>query len=305
MSTYYKDESFKKSVEKLTNKLIIMKNALHSEKWNPQTYLRFWQNSTLKKYIKFGPEVSITTDLNKIGLVMYDMNEEGKTFEESYYKYFLDTNNIRYMVFASNSDITEEECVYCNDGIVDCDTCNGSGQEQCDDCSGEGELECSYCDGDPDSVDGGCDFCNHGTVECESCNGYGESTCYDCDGAEQSTCGECEGGVIVNVLVEFEVDTYLSIDPYIDEILERTNNLGEITEYCESNNINFMYLSSIREDIDVKNQYGWDRDDAEGEIINMGLLIENSVDEEKVMIGTGYGVIDDTDSFTMIKNKFY
>jgi hypothetical protein len=307
MSTYYETDEFKKSVQNIVNQLNAMVGALYPQGMNKLSFIRFWKMSRLKKYLRLGPEVSITEDLIKVGLVSYDMINEGSTFEESFFKYFLDDESIQSMVFVSNNSVEEEECPYCNDdGMVDCESCNGLGSQQCHDCEGDGEIECSYCDGDPDSVDGGCGNCDEsGKVECNDCDGRGEIDCYDCDAAQETTCNECGGDHITGVYAEFEYDIYISTDPNINIVLDKSDNLAYVMSYCDDNNIDFTYVSGDMVSMDFKHYYGWDIDDLKQEIINLPLALEDNSDDEKILFTTLYGIIEPEEAVKAIKNRFH
>lgn len=59
-----------------------------------------------------------------------------------------------------NPEVEKIACTKCEDGEIDCEDCNGTGE--CDNCDCEMEHPCGYCDGD-------------GYFECKDCRGAGTS----------------------------------------------------------------------------------------------------------------------------------
>jgi hypothetical protein len=91
----------------------------------------------------------------------------------------------------------DEHCSSCDgDGRKECDTCDGDGNIECETCDGEGTEECTYCDGkgtdtDTEEDDEGNDV--EVEVECSSCDGRGTEYCRDCGGGGNFECPTCDG----------------------------------------------------------------------------------------------------------------
>jgi hypothetical protein len=84
-------------------------------------------------------------------------------------------------------------CDYCEDGVVQCNDCDGDGHNYCDECDSDGYINCARCGGEG-TIDGeSCSSCDDGTVSCEKCDGDGNISCSSCDGDGHYTCPECGG----------------------------------------------------------------------------------------------------------------
>lgn len=84
-------------------------------------------------------------------------------------------------------------CDYCEDGVVQCNDCDGDGHNYCDECDSDGYINCARCGGEG-TIDGeSCSSCDDGTVSCEKCGGDGNISCSSCDGDGHYTCSECGG----------------------------------------------------------------------------------------------------------------
>lgn len=90
-------------------------------------------------------------------------------------------------------------CEYCDNGEIDCRSCDGNGHVDCDECYGDGKEECGYCDGSgrEDDEEGNFDECAHcdgeGDIRCRSCGGVGNFECSECDGKRYQQCDNCGG----------------------------------------------------------------------------------------------------------------
>jgi|GEM_PF-2398372 len=74
----------------------------------------------------------------------------------------------------------DTSCPFCEDGMAECETCDGEGEVDCQFCGGDGrawnpslkrEEECPVCDG---AGKVRCEECDDGYVPCEKCNGAGD-----------------------------------------------------------------------------------------------------------------------------------
>ncbi len=105
---------------------------------------------------------------------------------------------------GSNLYITSIE--YASDSIektdeeenVDCQTCDGTGQEDCYECGETGDEECTSCDGSGNEECTSCDGSGEvedgeDTLVCDECGGSGENDCYTCEGRGSVDCGYCDG----------------------------------------------------------------------------------------------------------------
>lgn len=94
---------------------------------------------------------------------------------------FVESNIFAFKTMEVNTNFTSDECDdcygqasedchYCNNGQSDCNTCDGTGEDEdgdsCGECDGDGTLSCEWCDGT-------------GTVDCQTCDGTGEIEDYD------------------------------------------------------------------------------------------------------------------------------
>lgn len=97
----------------------------------------------------------------------------------------------------------EEECSDCRGiGRVDCSTCDGEGHFDCDSCGSDGTETCRYCDGkgteteeddEGDEVEVDCVHCDGtGEEKCRDCGGTGNFECYECNGGKTEKCGSCD-----------------------------------------------------------------------------------------------------------------
>ena len=60
--------------------------------------------------------------------------------------------------------------VFRDDDMIECETCQGTGEVDCDECDGSGTHTCPRCD----QEDGECEECDgDGQVECPTCDGNG------------------------------------------------------------------------------------------------------------------------------------
>jgi hypothetical protein len=78
-------------------------------------------------------------------------------------------------------------CDNCDDGLVQCNECWGSGEVTCHNCNGSGNTDCGECDGDGIDSDGD---------SCYNCDGSGEEQCKDCRGSSEVTCDNCDNGYL-------------------------------------------------------------------------------------------------------------
>lgn len=106
--------------------------------------------------------------------------------------------NYIYMdvIHYDNFDYKNVECNECNGrGNESCDRCDGSGNEDCDSCDGNGIITCPECDGSGEDSEGeSCNTCDgDGEVMCPDCNGDGQTRCSYCDGDGELDCGYCDG----------------------------------------------------------------------------------------------------------------
>lgn len=98
----------------------------------------------------------------------------------------------------------EEECSVCSgDGSVECSYCDGEGEIECYDCYGEKTEDCRCCDGsgneteeddEGEEIEVSCSCCDgKGTEDCRSCGGNGSFECEECGASGTERCGECDG----------------------------------------------------------------------------------------------------------------
>jgi hypothetical protein len=78
----------------------------------------------------------------------------------------------------------ELDCPECNDGHVNCDNCDGTGEIECDRCDNTGQVDCSSCGGDGVDDEG---------EECSECEGMGKESCNYCYGSGYESCNYCGG----------------------------------------------------------------------------------------------------------------
>jgi len=94
-------------------------------------------------------------------------------------------------------------CDYCDNGEIDCRSCDGNGHVDCDECYGDGTETCGHCNGsgtqtedddDGDQIEVDCDDCDgEGNIRCTSCGGIGNFECSECEGKRYQQCDNCEG----------------------------------------------------------------------------------------------------------------
>lgn len=98
----------------------------------------------------------------------------------------------------------EQNCRECRgDGSVDCRYCDGDGNIECYDCYGDGTEECRCCDGngteteeddEGEEIEVSCSCCDgKGTEDCRSCGGQGSFGCDECGSRGTQKCDECSG----------------------------------------------------------------------------------------------------------------
>ena len=154
---------------------------------------------------------------------------------------------------------------------IECEGCDGSGEERCYDCDGAGAIRCDKCDGYGEVT---CDKCDgngetfYGEGICDKCDGSGEERCYDCDGDGNYqcgkcdgyggvTCGECEGNgeVETSEYVPYVINQYVSYNQNLKTSLEQSMIRNE--EYFhESKDISdfLIYTETINATGDYTNQ---------------------------------------------------
>lgn len=117
-----------------------------------------------------------------------------------------------------------KRCNECDDGLIRCGECYGTGEITCNDCRGKGSTECDDCGGDGEDSEGeSCDTCQGGgTLECKTCYGTGDESCKDCDDGYVS-CYECGGSGEIETTdtVLIERQTYLTYNPEIIDIMKK------------------------------------------------------------------------------------
>lgn len=157
-------------------------------------------------------------------------------------------------VLYSHGHHHEEPCEACfiNNGYVNCDECDGTGELNCDECDGHGTLTCETCYGsgiDPESED---------DEECWDCNGSGDRTCWKCNGNEITDCPECVDGLvncdecdgvgnITTDELEYTIEVIMTWDKsLIDVCKETSQTLVPIMSYKEFNNLkNCVFMNTI------------------------------------------------------------
>ena len=119
-----------------------------------------------------------------------------------------------------------EPCVYCENGRVECNECNGDGVKGCPDCGGRG----TFSDGDV------CDTCDgFGSVGCDNCDGDGFYFCGVCGGNGDIQCDVCGGDGEVQDFssYECEINYYLAWNSQIIDLCE----IREKTPYPIGNDV--------------------------------------------------------------------
>lgn len=157
-------------------------------------------------------------------------------------------------VLYSHGHHHEEPCEACfsNNGYVNCDECDGTGELNCDECDGHGTLTCETCYGsgiDPESED---------DEECWDCNGSGDRTCWKCNGNEITDCPECVDGLVnceecdgvgttTTDELEYTIEVIMTWDKsLIDVCKETSQTLVPIMSYKEFNNLkNCVFMNTI------------------------------------------------------------
>lgn len=127
-----------------------------------------------------------------------------------------------------------KKCDQCDDGLINCDVCYGTGEETCRDCGGKGNTDCDDCGGDGEDSEGeSCDTCQGGgTLECDTCHGTGDEHCQYCDNGYIS-CDECggSGNIETTDTVLIERQNYLTYNP---EIIDKMKKMEEGEVFDES-----------------------------------------------------------------------
>jgi len=131
-------------------------------------------------------------------------------------------------------------CNQCGgDGVIECDECGGGGETFdgegiCDKCYGQGELSCDYCDGD-------------GSNNCDECNGRGESMCSYCDGS-----GDVESSeyvpYVVNQYVSYNQNLRTSLEQSIirnEEYFHESQDISDFLIYTETTHATGDYTDQI------------------------------------------------------------
>lgn len=157
-------------------------------------------------------------------------------------------------VLYSHGHHHEEPCEACfiNNGYVNCDECDGTGELNCDECDGHGTLTCETCYGsgiDPESED---------DEECWDCNGSGDRTCWKCNGNEITDCPECVDGLVnceecdgvgttTTDELEYTIEVIMTWDKsLIDVCKETSQTLVPIMSYKEFDNLkNCVFMNTI------------------------------------------------------------
>ena len=157
-------------------------------------------------------------------------------------------------VLYSHGHHHEEPCEACfsNNGYVNCDECDGTGELNCDECDGHGTLTCETCYGsgiDPESED---------DEECWDCNGSGDRTCWKCNGNEITDCPECIDGLVnceecdgvgttTTDELEYTIEVIMTWDKsLIDVCKETSQTLVPIMSYKEFDNLkNCVFMNTI------------------------------------------------------------
>lgn len=160
-----------------------------------------------------------------------------------------------------DDDETYIECEGCDgSGEERCYDCDGAGAIICDKCDGWGEVTCDKCDGNGETFDGEgiCDKCDgSGEVTCDKCDGDGNYQCGKCDGYGGVTCGECGGNGEVETFeyVPYVINQYVSYNQNLKTSLEQSMIRNE--EYFhESKDISdfLIYTETINATGDYTNQ---------------------------------------------------
>lgn len=157
-------------------------------------------------------------------------------------------------VLYSHGHHHEEPCEACfiNNGYINCDECDGTGELNCDECDGHGTLTCETCYGsgiDPESED---------DEECWDCNGSGDRTCWKCNGNEITDCPECVDGLVnceecdgvgttTTDELEYTIEVIMTWDKsLIDVCKETSQTLVPIMSYKEFDNLkNCVFMNTI------------------------------------------------------------
>ena len=159
----------------------------------------------------------------------------------------LNENEFLFLIW-SNGDNHKETCQSCysNDGYVNCEECDGTGEVDCEECNGIGEIDCDECDGsgiDPDNDE----------EECNNCNGAGKRTCYNCHGNETESCQKCRDGLVTcdecDGNGEVETDSW----EYDIEIIMSWDK--DIIANAKDNYNTLVPIMSVKELYDIKDKY--------------------------------------------------
>ena len=317
MSSYYRNEEFKQEVAKIAHKFGVLKQAFFKDQAGSKGfYTRIFKNSKISKYLYLGNKVSITQDLQLTGMVAFDMFEEGKSFEESYKKYFMDGSTVKYIAFVNNDNIEETECDYCDsDGDKECEECHGNRTVSCTGCEYEsGRVECFDCNGDgyyydDDEEQVECENCaGDGDIDCGECDGDGTVECDECAGDGYIKCDDCGGDHITDVECEFSIEVYLSTAPKedVEKALEDCETVEQFEEYCEDNEIEHFFLRRDIVYINFLTLYGVnDESEARSALSNQDINPESDDEDDKKFMVDGYGIPDSGYLENYLRGMFY
>jgi hypothetical protein len=159
----------------------------------------------------------------------------------------LNDNEFLFLIWSSGENHKEicQSC-YGNDGYINCEECDGTGEVNCHICDGVGEIDCEECNGS------GIDSDND-EEECRDCNGAGKTTCYGCHGNETESCQNCIDGLVTcdecDGSGEIETDSW---DYDIEIIMTWDKNLIENAKETYNSLVPIM---SVKELYDIKDKY--------------------------------------------------
>lgn len=162
--------------------------------------------------------------LIKISIISYylqqnqDEKKIDKVLNNLKYPTLLTTENENHKDECGTCDGSgKERCEECyGEGHEECSECEGSGQMPCDTCDGEKKVE----DEDGNMVD--CNMCDgKGEEDCSSCDGSGRRGCNYCGGSGEYDCDDCGGdGEIQTDEIDYTIYGICSWDNNLNEILE-------------------------------------------------------------------------------------
>lgn len=207
--------STKKIVINLAKRLRNSRDYEHNISHN--YYIKFYGtlSTAISKTIKnsFDDKTIFIINLLSFRLNSYEPPEETLNFI---------LKNLRIFVVVKFSEKNSTIGCSCEDGYHECGLCDGAGTIECDSCNGTGDQA----DEETEEI-----------IDCELCLGSGEIGCGNCNGDSYILCDECYGAgyLSTNDFTEIDVIGYYSMKEELNDRLTyqfiEYNNEGDYEDF--------------------------------------------------------------------------